>query len=49
MTKLKRLAGLAAGAILVTGIFASAAAPSASADESGTRARVVMLDTGWGP
>lgn len=46
--KLKRLAGLAAGAILVTGLFTSAAAP-ASAQDTGAAARTVMLDTGWGP
>ena len=46
--KLKRLAGLAAGAILATGLLASAAAP-ASAEDTGLSARAVMLDTGWGP
>ena len=46
--KLKRLAGLAAGAVLATGLVASAAAP-ASADDPASSTRVVMLDTGWGP
>ena len=47
MSKFKRIAGFAAGAILFTGLFAGTAAP-ASADESGSGARMVLLDTGWG-
>jgi hypothetical protein len=47
MSKFKRLARLAAGAILVTGLFASAAAP-ATADDHSDGARKVLLDTGWG-
>jgi len=48
MSKFKRVARFAAGALLVTGLFASAAAP-ASADDAGTSARkYVLLDTGWG-
>jgi hypothetical protein len=45
---LKRLAGLAAGAILMTGLFTSTAAPASAVAESPS-ARAVMLDTGWGP
>jgi hypothetical protein len=48
MSKLKRVARFAAGALLVTGIFASAAAPADAVDDSGTGARMVLLDTGWG-
>jgi len=48
MSKFKRVAGFAAGAILVTGLFTSAAAPASAADESGSGTRMVMLDTGWG-
>jgi hypothetical protein len=48
MSKFKRVARLVAGALLVTGLFASAAAP-ATADDAGTSARkYVLLDTGWG-
>ena len=46
--KLKRFAGLVAGALLATGLLASAAAP-ASAENTGPSARTTMLDTGWGP
>ena len=46
--KLKRLAGLLAGAVLATGLVATAAAP-ASAEDSSASTRVALLDTGWGP
>ena len=50
MNPFKRVARLAAGALLVTGIFASAAAPaSAASDHASTdHARMSLLDTGWG-
>ena len=49
MSKFKRVARLAAGAILATGLFASVAAP-ASADTSSAAPghKVVLMDTGWG-
>jgi hypothetical protein len=46
--KLKRLAGLLAGAVLATGLVATAAAP-ASAENPSSSTQVAMLDTGWGP
>ena len=52
MTTLKRVARLAAGAILVTGVFAGSAAPAGAAtdhDVATTNARVMtLMDTGWG-
>ena len=48
MSRFKRLAGLAAGAILVTGLFTSAASPASAASDSAI-ARMVLTDTGWGP
>jgi hypothetical protein len=49
MTTLKRLARLAAGAVLVTGVFAGSAAPaSAATDDAASTVRITMLDTGWG-
>lgn len=47
MSKFQRLARLAAGALLATGVFASAAAPASAATDSSSH-KVVMLDTGWG-
>ena len=49
MSRFKRLAGLAAGAILVTGLFTSAAAPASAANDTSSSARMVLTDTGWGP
>jgi hypothetical protein len=48
MSKFKRVARLAAGAILVTGIFTSVTAPADAAASSHSTARWVQLDTGWG-
>jgi hypothetical protein len=50
MRNLKRVARIAAGAILATGIFAGtvAAPASAAVGDSHQGARVSMLDTGWG-
>ena len=48
MSKFKRVARFAAGAILVTGLFAAAAAPADASDDSGSSARWILLDTGWG-
>ncbi|MGY2877073.1 hypothetical protein ACVW00_004263 [Marmoricola sp. URHA0025 HA25] len=49
MSTLKRVARLAAGAILVTGIFAGSAAPAgAAADASSSHVHMVLMDTGWG-
>jgi len=49
MTTLKRVARLAAGALLVTGIFAGSVAPAgAAADTTPSSHRVVLMDTGWG-
>ena len=48
MSKFKRVARLAAGAILVTGIFTAAAAPADAAPATHPGARWVQLDTGWG-
>ena len=47
MSKFKRIARLAAGAILVTGIVTSVTAPADAAPDSHS-ARWVQLDTGWG-
>lgn len=48
MSKFQRFARLAAGALLATGIFASAAAPASAATDANSSHKVVMLDTGWG-
>jgi len=48
MSKFKRIARLAAGAILVTGIFTSVTAPADAAPVSHSTTRFVQLDTGWG-
>ena len=49
MSKIKRVARLAAGAILATGLFASVAAPATAASESAAPGpKVVLMDTGWG-
>ncbi|WP_183408266.1 hypothetical protein [Nocardioides pocheonensis] len=49
MSKFQRLARLAAGALLATGVFASAAAaPASAATDTSSNHKVVMLDTGWG-
>jgi hypothetical protein len=50
MNSFKRVARLAAGALLVTGIFASSAAPAGAAADhaNANHARMSSLDTGWG-
>jgi hypothetical protein len=49
MSKLKRVVRIAAGAILVTGIFAGSAAPAGAAAHSHSDgARTILMDTGWG-
>jgi hypothetical protein len=48
MSKFKRFARLAAGAILATGLFASAAAPASAATDTTSSHKVVLFDTGWG-
>ena len=51
MTTLKRVARLAAGAILVTGVFAGSASPAGAATDHNvaSNARVMtLMDTGWG-
>ena len=49
MSKFKRFARIAAGAILATGIFAGSVAPaSAATDDDSSSARMTLLDTGWG-
>ena len=50
MSILKRVARVAVGAILATGIFAGAAAPAdAAPHQHGGKYTVQLLDTGWGP
>ena len=49
MTTLKRVARIAAGAILATGIFAGAASHAgAAADHSPKHDQAIVMDTGWG-
>lgn len=49
MTTLKRVARIAAGAILATGIFAGAASPAGAApDHSPKHDQAIVMDTGWG-
>jgi hypothetical protein len=53
MTTLKRVVRLAAGAVLVTGIFAGSAAPAGAAPDAhgasaGAAQHFSLLDTGWG-
>ena len=50
MTTLKRVARIAAGAILVTGIFAGSAAPAGAATDHSLRqaGHAIVMDTGWG-
>ena len=49
MTTLKRVARIAAGAILATGIFAGAAAPAGAAtDHAPKHDQAIVMDTGWG-
>ena len=49
MTTLKRVARIAAGAILATGIFAGAAAPAGAAPiHSPKHDQAIVMDTGWG-
>jgi len=48
MSKMKRVARLAAAAILATGIFAGSVAPASAVVDDGAQARVLVQDTGWG-
>jgi hypothetical protein len=50
MSMMKRVARLAVGALLATGIFAGTAAPADAAAHS-PRGQITVntLDTGWGP
>ena len=48
MSKFKRIARIAAGAILATGIFAGSVAPASAATDDTTSARMTLSDTGWG-
>jgi hypothetical protein len=48
MSKFKRVARLAAGAILVTGIFAGSVSPASAATDDISSARMTLSDTGWG-
>jgi hypothetical protein len=49
MSRFKRVARLAAGLILSTGVLAGAIAPADATPSHDLSARAVMLDTGWGP
>jgi len=48
MSKFKRIARIAAGAILATGIFAGSVAPASAATDDTPSARMTLSDTGWG-
>lgn len=48
MSKFKRVARLAAGALLATGIFAGSVAPASAAPADTQSARMHLMDTGWG-
>jgi hypothetical protein len=48
MSNMKRVARIAAAAILATGIFAGTAAPTSAATQSESSSRMVLMDTGWG-
>jgi len=50
MNSFKRVARFAAGALLVTGIFATSAAPAGAATDhaNSNQVRMTFLDTGWG-
>jgi len=50
MSMMKRLARIAVGAILATGIFASTATPAdAAVSQQAQKTTITLLDTGWGP
>jgi hypothetical protein len=50
MSMMKRVARIAVGAILATGIFAGTATPAdAASHQHGDQPTVNLLDTGWGP
>jgi len=50
MSMMKRVARIAVGAILATGIFAGTAAPAdASVHQHAQKTTITLLDTGWGP
>ena len=49
MSKFKRVARVAAGALLATGIFAGSVAPASAASADTQSVRVMhLMDTGWG-
>jgi len=50
MSRFKRVARIAAGALLATGIFAGSVAPAsaAHAETPGNSSHMTLLDTGWG-
>jgi hypothetical protein len=49
MSRLKRVARIAAGAILATGLFAGAAAPAGAVSDHGKKPdHSIVMDTGWG-
>ena len=48
MSNMKRVGRLAAAAILATGIFAGSVAPASAVSDSGSHARMLVKDTGWG-
>lgn len=47
MSKFKRVARVAAGVLLATGVFAGTAAPADAAQDT-TSSQVFLFDTGWG-
>jgi len=50
MSRFKRVARIAAGALLATGIFAGSVAPASAATPDIQRnVRISTMDTGWGP
>jgi len=50
MSPFKRVARLVAGALLVTGVFASSVAPASATPDHvrTTHTQMRLLDTGWG-
>jgi len=48
MSKFRRIARIAAGALLATGILAGSVAPASAATDDVSSARMTLTDTGWG-
>ena len=48
MSKFKRVARVAAGALLATGIFAGSVAPASAAVTDTQSVHMHLMDTGWG-